>query len=181
MKAVLSAVLISLLLVTACTPPPSVERGAGPVLVTVFAQDGAEAASRDGLFASYGLGVDQAATLFDAEALAGLPVRRIEADFPVAAAPRTFSGPSLADVLAASGARGASVRLTAFDGYQVEVSADMIARHRPILATHVEGEALPVGGLGPVMLVWPRPSDDQLAEMNDDLWPWGVFAIETLD
>jgi hypothetical protein len=180
MRAVLSAAVFSLLWLTACTPP-AVERGAGPVLVTVFAQEGTEAAPRDGLFASYGLGVDQAATLFDVEALAGLPVRRIEADFPVGAATRTFTGPSLADVLAASGARGASVRLTAFDGYQVEVSDEMIAQHHPILATHAEGEALPVGGLGPVILVWPRSSDGQLADMNDDLWPWGVFAIETLD
>jgi hypothetical protein len=180
MKAVLTAVLFSLLWLTACTPP-AVERGAGPVLITVFAEDGAETAPRDGLFASYGLGVGQAATLFDAGALASLPARRIEADFPVGAAPRTFSGPSLADVVAASGARGASVRLTAFDGYQVEISSEMIAQHDPILATHVAGEPLSVGGLGPAMLVWPRQSDDRLTDMNDDLWPWGVFAIETLD
>lgn len=180
MRAVLFAALFSFLWLTACTPPAA-EPAKGPVLVTVFGQAGLEAAPRDGLFARYGLGAGQRAVSFDATALAGMPVRQITADFPAGAAPRIFTGSSLADVLAASGARGASVRLTAFDGYQVEISAEMIAQHDPILATHVAGEPLAVGALGPAMLVWPRQSGGSLSGMNDDLWPWGVFAIETLD
>jgi len=172
--------LTSLIWLAACAPAAA-DSAREPVLVTVFSNSGPEAAPRDGLFARYRLGVDQGAALFDAEALARLPVRQIEVDFPAGAPPRAFSGPGLADVLAASAAPGAGARLTAFDGYQVEISPEMIAQHDPILATHGDGEPLPVGGLGPVILVWPRQSDDQLADMNDDLWPWGVFAIETLD
>ena len=94
---------------------------------------------------------------------------------------RRFSGPRLSDVLAAAGASGAGARLTAADGYQVEVSAQMIARHQPVFATHVDGQPLGLGSLGPGILIWPRQSDDRLSDMNDDQWVWGVFAIEALE
>lgn len=167
-------------ILTACSPP-SIEAGEGPVLVTVFSPGGEASPPREGLFASYGVGIGQGAHFLDGEALAGLPHHEVSADFPVDAPPRVFSGPRLSDLMSAVGSSGAGARLTAFDGYQVEVPAEMIARHQPIIATHVDGEALAVGGLGPVILVWPRQSDDRLEDMNDDLWPWGVFAIETLE
>lgn len=171
--------LIALIL-TACSPP-AIEAGDGPVLVTVFSPGGEASPPREGLFASYGIGIGQRAHFLDAEALAGLSRHDIRADFPVDAPPRVFSGPRLSDLMAAVGASGAGARLTAFDGYQVEVTPEMIARHQPVVATHVDGEVSAVGGLGPVILVWPRQSDERLADMNDDLWPWGVFAIETLE
>jgi hypothetical protein len=62
----------------------------------------------------------------------------------------------------------------------VEVDAAMIAAHQPILAHSVDAQALPLGGLGPFLLVWPRGTAPDLAGMNDDLWAWGVFAIEAL-
>ena len=167
-------------ILTACSQP-SIEAGDGPVLVTVFTPEGDEDVRREGLFANYGVGVEQRAHRLDAAALSGFVAYDINADFPVGSPTRVFSGPRLSDLLAAPGAGGSGVRLTAFDGYQVEISHEMIARHEPILATHVDEEALTVGGLGPVMLVWPRQSDDRLEDMNDDLWPWGVFAIETLE
>lgn len=167
-------------ILTACSPP-AIEAGDGPVLVTVFSPGGEASPPREGLFASYGIGIGQRAHFLDADALAGLAHHDIRADFPVGTTPRVFSGPRLSDLMSAIGAGDAGARLTAFDGYQVEVTTEMIARHQPIIATHVDGEALAVGGLGPVILVWPRQSDDRLEAMNDDLWPWGVFAIETLE
>ena len=47
-----------------------------------------------------------------------------------------------------------------------------------ILAIRMEGDALNVGGFGPAMIVWPRDTDRELAEMDDADWVWGVFSIE---
>lgn len=179
MRALIAFFFLAAALAT-CSPP-QIERGGGPVLVTVFSEAGRQAAPREGLYASYGLGVGQAATLLDAEALASLPQREMRAAFPRGAQIRTFSGPALFDVLEAGGVRLAGARVTALDGYQVEIQAPMIPRYAPILATHADGEPLEIGGLGPAILIWPRQTDHRLEDMNDELWPWGVFAIEALD
>ncbi len=170
-----------LILGLAACSAPQIEAGDGPTLVTVFSEGGTEDAPRDGLFSSYGLGIETRATFLDAQGLASLPARQMSADFPIGSEVRRFSGPRLSDVLAAAGAAGSSARLTAADGYQVIVPADMIARHQPIFATHVEDEPLGLGSLGPAILIWPRQSDDRLADMNDDQWVWGVFAIEAVE
>lgn len=173
-------IAILALSLTACSEP-QIEAGDGPALVTVFSEAGQTQPPRDGLYASYGLGIESGATLLDAAGLASLTTHQLTADFPVGSDLREFAGPRLSDLLTASGADGAGARLTAADGYQVEVPAEMISRHQPVFATHVNGEPLALGSLGPGILIWPRQSDNRLEDMNDDLWVWGVFAIEALE
>ena len=180
MKALSALLALALLALSACTPRPA-EHGEGPALVTVFSASGTQSVAQEGLYARYGLGLETGSTGFDFQALQSLPQYTIATEFPIGAEARRFSGPRLSELLAASGATGASARLTAADGYQVDVSAEMIAAHQPILATHADGAALGLGGLGPAILVWPRGRGDALADMNDDLWVWGLFAIEALE
>ncbi|AZU02872.1 hypothetical protein X907_0324 [Glycocaulis alkaliphilus] len=152
----------------------------GPVVLVITGVDSDHRGSRpvayEGLYAIYGIEM-QGARGFTRPELTAMSWRQIRADFPVGSAPRVFDGPRLSDVLRSAGLEGASVRLTAFDGYEAEVPAELIARYEPILALRADGDPLAVGGLGPVMLVWPRLNQSDLADMNDDLWPWGVFAI----
>jgi len=152
----------------------------GPVVlvITGVGQEnrGSRSVSYNGLFAIYGIEV-QDARGFTRPELMAMSWRQIRADFPAGGEQIVFDGPRLSNVLRAAGLEGASVRLTSFDGYEAEVPADLIARHEPILALRADGEPLAIGGLGPVMLVWPRLTQSDLADMNDDLWPWGVFAI----
>lgn len=177
------ALLGSALVLTGCggsgTDPDAIGR-TGPVILVVTGVDEAHRGSRpvayEGLFAIYGIEV-QSARGFTRPELMAISWRQVRADFPVGSPDRVFDGPRLSDVLRVAGLEGASVRLTSFDGYEAEVPAEMIARYEPILALRVNGEPLATGGLGPVMLVWPRRSQGTLADMNDDLWPWGVFAI----
>jgi hypothetical protein len=49
-----------------------------------------------------------------------------------------------------------------------------------VLAHSVNGRALTLGEFGPFLLVWPRETAPDLSGMNDDLWAWGVFAIEAM-
>lgn len=152
----------------------------GPIVLVVTGVDEAHRGNRqilyEGLFAIYGIEV-QGARGFTRPELTAMSWRQIRADFPVGTAERVFDGPRLSDVLRAAGLEGASVRLTSFDGYEAEVPAELIARYEPVLALRADGEPLATGGLGPVMLVWPRRTQSTLSDMNDDLWPWGVFAI----
>ena len=172
MRFILIAAALTL---AACAPPA--ETPDGPVLLTVF-YEGGEVEAAGGLFARYELA--GAGKGFTAAELAALPASEIETGYPMGEAAQSWTGPRLSALLAEMDAPGAGVRLTAIDGYQVEVTAEEIEQFEPILATARNGEALRLGGLGPVMLIWPRDTDPALSEMNDDRWPWGVFAIEGL-
>lgn len=155
----------------------------GPVILTIAEapQPSPNPPAYEGLFATYEIPVADA-RVFSRRDLSALRWRQITTDFPAGSPRRSFEGPRLSDVLQAAGfARGTSVRLTAFDGYEAEIDAAMIARHDPILALRADGAPLPTGGLGPVMLVWPRGDRGALSDMSDDLWAWGVFAIRPVE
>lgn len=134
----------------------------------------------EGLYARHDIALDGALGFTRAD-LSGMSWRQIRADFPANGPERVFDGPRLSDVLAAAGRAGAGARLTSVDGYQVEIGAGLIARHEPVLAVRADGEPLAIGGLGPAMLVWPRGAHSDLTDMDDDLWPWGVFAVTAIE
>lgn len=172
---VIAAPIIAVL--AACTPPagPASE----PVLITVFHEDGEMTPALLGLYNSWGLAGP--ATGLTAADLAALPQSVIETGYPLGADASSWLGPRLSLLLGEMGAPGAGARLTAVDGYQVEVTAEELAAHEPVLALRRDGEPLAIGGLGPAILVWPRDTDPALAGTGDDQWPWAVFAVEALE
>lgn len=117
---------------------------------------------------------------FDAGMLATMPAHEIT--IPLGPEENmndiTMSGPHLSDVLKMLGATGKSVTPVAMDGYQAEIPWDLINAHNPILATHGDGEPLPIGTYGPAMIVFP-PSDD--AETQETLVSKQVWAIIYVD
>jgi hypothetical protein len=114
---------------------------------------------------------------FDVDALAALPQVTVRADFPRGGPVSAFTGPKLADVLAAAGAEGEAVIIQAMDGYTVEQPIAELVGRAAILATARDGEALGIGGFGPMQLVFPRAERSDLGEMNDDWWIWQVYHI----
>jgi hypothetical protein len=165
------------LCLAACTPPVEDPRGGG-ALITVFHAEAETPAPAGGLFERYGL--TGAGVGFNAAELARLPAGEITTGYPRGAAAQDWRGPRVSALLAAVDAPGAGARLTALDGYQVTVTAQEIAAHEPILTLARDGEALSLGGLGPAIMIWPRDTDPDLAEMNDERWPWGVIAVEVV-
>ena len=163
------------ILCLACTPAGQSERN---VVILSHLDPGAEAES-DTLFSVYGLGaVRHQFTLADLHAM---PTVEVQADFPKGAEPSRWHGVHLSHLLDVLGASGDfHVRLTGLDGYQVEAPQALIADQQPILAYKRDGEMLAIGGLGPLILIWPRRTEPELSEMTDDLWPWGVFALEII-
>lgn len=129
------------------------------------------------LFHAYGLGAP--VQCLSGSDLRALEMRTLRAAFPQGGSIEEWRGVPLMLVLRALEAEpGALVRLTALDGYQVDVSWEQIEAHQPVLAIERDQMPLTLGEYGPVMLIWPRQDDPELYQMTDDLWPWAVFSVE---
>ena len=121
---------------------------------------------------------------FDFAALAALPVVRIKPTLEYDSKPHTLSGPLLTDVLRAAGVKGQGGQLAmrAVDGYAPVVSLADAAKYRFIVATHLDGAPMPLGGLGPLWALYDadrfpdmaaKPVDQRFANC-----PWGLYHIE---
>lgn len=162
---------------------------AGPALLTVGVDiargnRGALDPSLDQLMSKHGVSFAKAFA-FDAWTLQRLGRLTIRPTLEYDQKPHTLTGPLLTKVLEAAGAdTGAALQIgiRAIDGYRVEIALKDIAAYRMILATHLDGRALPLGGLGPQWAVFdpagvPAFSDKPLKEQFA-LCPWGAYYID---
>ncbi|MEM9844754.1 MAG: hypothetical protein AAF965_08140 [Pseudomonadota bacterium] len=111
--------------------------------------------------------------------LSGLAQESLAAPLPGTEGPEmVFTGPLLDDVAALAGASEKTLAPLALDGYQQDITPDLIDAHSPIFATHMNGVPLAVGDLGPAMIVFPDQNDTTLDEELGVLEVWAVFYIE---
>lgn len=162
---------------------------AGPALLTLSgaigrSNRGPVDAALERLFIKHGVRFERA-WAFDAAALQALPAVEIRPTLEYDAQPHRLSGPLLAQVLAAAGvppqAEGQLV-LRALDGYAVQLALADVRRWRMLLATRLDGQPLPLGGLGPQWAVFdadrlPEWSPKPLAERFAPC-PWGLYHAE---
>jgi hypothetical protein len=125
------------------------------------------------------------AQAFDFAALAALPAVTIKPTLEYDSKPHTLNGPLLAEVLKASGVKvndKTTVFLRAVDGYAAQVTAAEIARYRFIVATHMDGQPLSLGGLGPLWAVYDADRFPEMAAKPVSArfaWcPWATYHIE---
>ena len=122
---------------------------------------------------------------FDFGALAALPAITIRPTLEYDERPHTLSGPLLVDVLKAAGAQlhdNSNLVLRAVDGYAVGVALARARAQRFIVATHMDGAPMALGGLGPLWAVYDA---DRVPEMANRpvgerfaLCPWALYHIE---
>jgi hypothetical protein len=153
----------------------------GPVLVTVTGavsqpNRGAVDPEEDKLFVFNDVAFDRAAE-FDLGTLQDMPQETVTADFPKGGELVEFSGPLLADVLAAAGAEGDLVTVQAMDGYAVEVPVAEMVEKGAVVALARDGKPLGIGSFGPTQIVFPRAERPELADMPDDWWVWQIYHI----
>lgn len=124
------------------------------------------------------------AHVFDYAALTALPAISIKPTLEYDNKTHTLKGPLLTELLRAAGAaqEGTRLLLRAIDGYNVFVSLADARKYRFIVATHLDGQPMPLGGLGPVWAVYDA---DRYAEMATKpvaerfaLCPWALYHIE---
>jgi hypothetical protein len=127
----------------------------------------------------------QQARAFDFAALAALPAISIKPTMEYDGKPHTLRGPLLLDVLKEAGATlpdKGTLLLRAVDGFVSSLTVAQARAQRYIVATHMDGATLPLGGLGPLMAIYDA---DKVAEMaakpladRFTTCPWGLYHIE---
>ena len=122
---------------------------------------------------------------FDAPSLRRMPYVTIKPTLEYDAKLHTLSGPLISTVLEAAGAKpGQTVQLglRAVDGYNVAVSLQDARSYRMIVATHIDGRPLGLGGLGPQWAVYDAdnvaPFKDKPLKERFALCPWGLYHID---
>lgn len=122
---------------------------------------------------------------FDFATLAALPAVTIKPTLEYDGKPHVLRGPTLADVLKAAGAAvgdGGTVVLRAVDGYAVTLTAAQLRAQRFIVATHLDGATMALGGLGPLWAIYdadrvPEMAARPLAE-RFGACPWALYHID---
>jgi hypothetical protein len=121
----------------------------------------------------------------DFAVLTNLPAVVIRPTLEYDGKPHVLRGPLLLDVLGFAGARpadSAQLVLRAIDGFAVTLSAEKARRLRFMVATLMDGKAMPLGGLGPL---WAMVDADRIPELASKPLagrfgecPWGLYHIE---
>ncbi|GJJ02590.1 hypothetical protein RugamoR64_31280 [Duganella rhizosphaerae] len=167
----------------------AVAGNAGPALLTVTGAVGKVNRGRfdpvrDQMMFKQKLSFDKAHA-FDFSALAALPAITIQPTLEYDGKVHTLRGPLLLDVMKAAGASlgdGGKLVLRAVDGYAATVTVAQARAQRYIVATHLDGAAMALGGLGPLWAVYdadkiPEMAAKPLAERFGSC-PWALYHIE---
>ncbi|WP_296951717.1 molybdopterin-dependent oxidoreductase [uncultured Massilia sp.] len=122
---------------------------------------------------------------FDHADLLQLAPHTIRPTLEYDAKPHLLRGPLLVDVLARAGARlddGTLLVLRAVDGYNVELPLADARRRRFIVATHVDGQPMALGGLGPLWAVYDADRVPEMARLplpqRFAACPWALYHVE---
>lgn len=162
---------------------------AGPGLLTVTGaigkgNRGAFDPVRDQMMGKLKLGFDKA-QVFDFAALVAMPAVTIKPTLEYDGKVHTLKGPLLTDVLKAAGVTAgdsAKLAMRAVDGYSPEISLADARKYRYIVATHMDGAPMNLGGLGPLWALYePDKFADMAAKTLSDRFancPWALFSIE---
>lgn len=161
----------------------------GPILLTITGaigkpNRGALDPLLDQLMAKQKVSFDKACAL-DFAAIAALPAVTIHPTLEYDGKAHTVRGPLLLDVLHLAGAApGDSSRLAlrAIDGFAALIKVEQARKERIIVATHLDGKPLALGGLGPL---WALYDADRVPEMaakpvaeRFGACPWGLYHID---
>ena len=173
----------------AIAAPAHAASASGPVLLTVTGAIGAGNRGkldpvRDQMMFKQKLSFEQARA-FDFAALSALPAFTIRPTLEYDGKPHTLSGPGLLDVVRAAGAApsdSGKLVLRAVDGYAASVTVAQARAQRFIVATHMDGAPMALGGLGPL---WAIYDADKVAEMAQKplaerfgSCPWALYHID---
>jgi hypothetical protein len=175
--------------ITPARAAASSSTSAGPALLTITGaidkpNRGRFDPVRDQMMHKQKLSFDQAHA-FDFAALAALPAITIKPTLEYDGKAHSLSGPLLLDVAKAAGAKigdSGKLVLRAVDGYAATVTMAQARAQRYIVATHMDGAAMALGGLGPLWAIYdadkvPEMAGKPLPERFGSC-PWALYHIE---
>ncbi|WP_421260223.1 molybdopterin-binding oxidoreductase [Aeromonas sp. 600774] len=117
--------------------------------------------------------------LFDLATLQALPQYEIVTSNPWVDKPHKYRGPKVADVLAAVGADGKSITLTALNSFQIRINWDKVAKYNPILAWEDDGVTMKIRDKGPLWFMLPLDQYPELKRSEyTDMMIWQLDLID---
>ena len=161
----------------------------GPTLLTItgairHGNRGALDPVRDQMMFKQKLAFSRAFAL-DFAAIAAVPAQTIRPTLEYDGKPHTLRGPLLTDVLDLARVRpgdNSKVLLRAVDGYAAAVPIGQLRAWRFIVATHLDGQPMALGGLGPLWAVFDADRVPALAAQpltaRFGACPWALYHIE---
>ncbi len=127
------------------------------------------------------------AHVFDFDALLALPATTIRPTLEYDNKVHVLKGPLLMEVMKATGSHvdeRASVLLRAVDGYTVTLDWGQVQHYGFIVATHLDGQPMPLGGLGPLWAMYDadRFADKVAKPVNERFaqCPWGLYHLSII-
>ncbi len=118
---------------------------------------------------------------FDLAMLEHLPQQNFTTMTPWGKAPIKFTGPLLRDVLAAAKANGTTLKAMALNDYQTSIPLSDAQKFDVIVAHKMDGESIPVKTKGPLFIVYPYDSKDELKSTlyyERSAWQLKSIAVE---
>lgn len=141
---------------------------------------GAVSEFEDAYFTANGIEFDKAAT-FDLGMLNHFKKHSFNVKYPKwpVKESQKVTGVLLKDVLESIGAKGKTVNITALDGYSAKIDLADLEKYPVILATHLNGKPIGLGGRGPLWVVYPWNAFPELSSdlKNESLWVWSAYFM----
>lgn len=118
----------------------------------------------------------------DRAALEAMPATTIETSTIWTEGVRTFTGVLLADLVAAQGIRGETMRAVALNDYAVEIPLSDAEPGGPIVAYMLDGAEMSVREKGPFWVIYPYDSDARFrTETIYSRSIWQLTRIEAVE
>ena len=121
---------------------------------------------------------------FDFAEIAALSAVSIKPTLEYDAKLHALRGPLLIDVITKAGvqAHATKMLLRAVDGYAVQISLNDARKYGFIVATHLDNQPMPLGGLGPLWAVYDADRFPEMAakpvNQRFALCPWALYHID---
>jgi hypothetical protein len=116
---------------------------------------------------------------FDMKMMEALPQHSFTTRTPWYDKPMKFTGPLLADVLAAVKASGSTVSAVAINDYKINIPVADTTRHKVIVARLLDDQPMPVREKGPLFVVYPF--DDSSELRSSTYYERSIWQLKALD
>jgi hypothetical protein len=116
---------------------------------------------------------------FDREMIEGLGLRTLQTSTTWTEGVKMFEGVLVRDLLAYVGASGSHVTATALNDYAMGIPVSDFQKFDVLLAMRMDGRELLARDKGPLWIVYPRDSVEELRDSRyDHRWVWQLTAFE---
>lgn len=153
-------------LVLAIAPLPMCRLAAQPAHTAVLVVSGKSLAGPAGTVA------------LDMRDLQALPQHSFSTATPWTKTVQKYTGPLLRDVLARARARGADIRATALNDYQVTIPAADAQAYDMIVALQIDGKPIAVRDRGPLFVIYPFDSKPEL--QNSRYYERSIWQLKSM-